>query len=75
MKCPECVKAGQRSEVYDLGSSTTLMGVHAYYDENGQHHYHDPNKTTTGYRCSKGHEWSDTTRNFCWCERNLKRYE
>jgi hypothetical protein len=57
MKCSECVKNGLTSRVYDHGSTRTLMGWVPYYDEDGKPHNHDPNATTYGYRCSRGHHW------------------
>lgn len=57
MKCPECVEQGKKSRVYPGVGATTLMGWSSYYDEDGQFHKHDPNTTTTGYRCSEGHTW------------------
>lgn len=54
--CPECERIDQRSEVYDLGSSTTLLGgSFAFRGEDGKQHFHDPNTIRTEYRCSKGH--------------------
>ena len=62
MKCPECLKDGGRSRVYVDGSSTTLMGTHFYYDEDGDFHHDDPNITTTVYHCSEGHAWRSRMR-------------
>lgn len=59
MKCPECVEQGEKSFVSVGSSWTTCMGVSSYYDEDGNYHHHDPNYTTIGYRCSRGHEWSE----------------
>ncbi len=57
MKCPFCVELKHKSRVYPGMGATTLMGWSSYYDEDGQFHSHDPNVTTTGYRCSEGHTW------------------
>jgi len=57
MKCPECVKEGLRSRVSFGATSTTLMGVSRYYDEDGKLVVHDPNTRTTRYNCSEGHVW------------------
>lgn len=61
MKCPECVSSGQRSKLYNRGSTSTLMGGGMpYYDEEGEYHAHDPNKVTTGWECSNGHSFFET---------------
>ena len=58
--CPECSKTGDRPErIYDLGSTTTLLGRSVFYDAFGKYHCHDPNKVTSTYRCSAGHTWSE----------------
>jgi len=61
MKCPTCVAEGERSMVYVGSGTSTLMGVAAYYDEQGERHYHDSNRLTTYYHCSRGHDWMETT--------------
>ena len=62
MRCPECEQAGARHSVYEgISSRTAMMGSPAYWDENGHYHSaHDPNSTTTSYRCSNGHTWPVT---------------
>jgi len=67
--CPECQKLGQTSTVRVDGMGiTTLMCAHSFYDEQGRHHYHDPNMTTWQFRCSKGHTWQETDGPApCWC--------
>jgi hypothetical protein len=67
MKCPECVKEGKRSQVMPSGSSSTLMYCQPFYDEDGNYHNHDCNVTTTLYRCTEGHEWTEDTTGSCWC--------
>ena len=57
MKCPECVKEGEKSTVVIGYGSTTDMGWQPYYDEDGEFHDHDPNWHGYNYRCSRGHEW------------------
>jgi hypothetical protein len=59
--CPECQKEGQRSKVYIGATSVTLMAVHRYYDEDGDLHVDDPNKMTTTYSCSNGHQWREVS--------------
>lgn len=61
MKCPECIKEGKKSNVYPGMSTTTLMKIFEYYDEEGKYHYSNPNTTTTYYSCSNGHKWSDNS--------------
>ncbi len=65
MKCPECVKQGLTSRVYIESGTTTCLGWSPYYDENGRYHSHDPNMTTTGYRCSNGHVFSQRAGSRC----------
>lgn len=67
MKCQECEAENKKSSVYPGMSMSTSMGYHQYYDEDGRYHDHDPNFTTTGYRCSNGHEWKEHYRSKCWC--------
>lgn len=57
--CPTCRERGLRSKVYVGMSSRTLMAVLEWYDEDGNHHFSDSNKTTTNYSCSNGHQWSE----------------
>jgi len=59
MICPECQKEGKKSIVFIGVSSTTLLAVTPYYDEEGRFHFDDPNTTTTQYTCSNGHVWSE----------------
>ena len=69
MKCPECVKEGERSCVYPGMSTTTCMGGQRYYDEDGRLHVHDPNVTTSEFSCSRGHKWTTKQQHgTCWCE-------
>ena len=66
-RCPGCQQLGQRSRVTATSSTTTLLGVHAFWDEDGCRHRHDPNRTTTTFTCSQGHDWAETERPRCWC--------
>lgn len=68
MKCPTCVEEGNKSIVSVGGSITTAMASHQFYDENGKYHLHDPNTSSTQYRCSNGHDWTESSKNKCWCE-------
>ncbi len=67
MKCPTCVKEGKRSKVHIGHSTTTLLNVHWFYDEDGEEHCHDPNTSLTGYSCTRGHQWQVQDKNDCWC--------
>ena len=59
MKCPTCAESGLKSRVYETGAFRTAMAVSRYWDEDGKLVVDDPNTTTTSYRCSNGHEWSE----------------
>lgn len=67
MICGTCIAEGKTSRVFDYGSSTTLLNCRPFYDEQGRHHTHDSNTTTTEYRCSNGHSWTDKSTGSCWC--------
>lgn len=67
MICPACQRSAQKSKVYVHGSYTTAAHHPGYYDEDGRYHNHDPNLTTTAYRCTKGHEWTTVAGGKCWC--------
>lgn len=45
MRCPECVRTGQRSEYFPPSSwfSTAMGGSESYFDEDGEKHYHEVN--------------------------------
>ena len=58
LTCPECQQAGQTSKLFPQGSSATLLYCPPFYDESGQYHHHDSNRTTTHFHCSNGHEFS-----------------
>lgn len=45
----------------------TLLNCTPFYDEQGRHHYHDSNTTTSGYECSNGHNWVVKSKPSCWC--------
>ncbi len=57
MKCPKCLEENTTSRIYmEMGGTVTCMGWMPYYDEEGRHHNHDPNSSTTGGTCSNGHQ-------------------
>lgn len=69
MKCPKCVSNGDKSIVRVFSSSTTCLAGDEYYDEEGRHHWHDPNTRITEFRCSLGHEFVERTpMRSCWCD-------
>lgn len=65
MKCNQCEIESKKSTIQIGMSFTTAMMWHSYYDENGNLHNHDPNTTTTEYKCSNGHEWKLHHRSQC----------
>lgn len=67
MICEQCKEEGKKSTVTPGASSVTVLVPNNYYDEAGNFHQHDGNTTTTPYRCSNGHKWSDKKQSTCWC--------
>lgn len=65
VECPVCEKEGLRSYVYPGAMMSTLMGFTPYYDEAGNYHVHNPNRTTKTYTCSNDHKWSETEKGQC----------
>lgn len=65
MICPECLKEGKKSRVFDKGASRTLMGSYPYCDEEGVYHDHDPNTYTYSYQCSLGHHFYESKKSQC----------
>ena len=61
MKCKECVESGRESRVYPGLAIRTLMGATALRRGGRPAQREDPNKTTTQFTCSNGHQWSETT--------------
>lgn len=69
MKCEKCAAFGDKSKVYSDGASSTLIGGGGeMWDEDGVSHYHNPNTTSTGYHCNKGHRWSIKGKSPCWAK-------
>lgn len=58
-RCHRCNEEGERSTVETFGGVVTLMATRSYYDEDGAHHYHDPNGHASEFRCSRGHTWTE----------------
>lgn len=67
MICPQCQKEGKKSIIYPGMGYTTLVWNPPFYDENGKYHHHDTNATTSEYKCSNGHAWTEVTYPSCWC--------
>lgn len=73
MKCPVCLQMGEKSKVFSRWSSSTCMGSQKYWDEDGNLHIHDPNRTTAQYSCSNGHIWNVDSWHGCpSCQMNHK---
>jgi hypothetical protein len=68
MKCPECLKKGLNSKVYDRGGWATCVHTPKFYDEQGRMHDHDNNIYTHEYECSNGHKFEINETHKCWCE-------
>lgn len=60
MICEQCKQDGKTSRVSRGLTYVTAMGYDQYYDENGKEHFHDPNKRTTSFACSNGHQFEIT---------------
>jgi hypothetical protein len=70
MICNTCRNENTRSKVYVMDSIYDLkQSQDRFFDEDGTWHVHDVNPTTTYYKCSNGHEWSEMKYAICWCER------
>ncbi len=65
MKCKTCAELGLTSTLSVVSNFATLMCDHQYFDEQGRYHLHDPNTTSTVYRCSNGHSTVETSRRHC----------
>ena len=67
MKCPECERLGERSKLYmpDSYMSTAMGGSQNYYDEDGDHHYHEVNHSSGQGHCSNGHVLNVTRSTKC----------
>lgn len=67
MICEQCKYESKKSKVYPGMYYTTYMYCPPFYYEDGNIHYHDYNTTITNYKCSNGHEWTNTLGKNCWC--------
>ena len=66
--CPVCRADGETSRVYPHGRFITAMAIEEFYDEQGQHHFHDRNNHASSYSCSRGHRWVENIRPGCHVE-------
>ena len=57
--CPTCQKESKKSRVYFDGQRTTLMAGYPYWDEEGNYHQNNPNRTTRHFHCSNNHRWGE----------------
>jgi hypothetical protein len=60
LKCPECEKTGQTSQVRGHGGISTMAYCNNYWDENGKYIINMCNTCTHDYSCSNGHHWSES---------------
>lgn len=58
MICPHCKSENKKSFLYEGLCFTTAMGFQSFYDEDGNYHSHNGNRTSTAYNCSNGHSFS-----------------
>lgn len=64
-KCPICEKNNIQHRLSDDGRIKTLLGGDFNYYEDGVFHCHDPNTCKTGYKCSNGHVFVETSIQKC----------
>jgi hypothetical protein len=62
--CLTCQEQGQKSKVRPDGGITRDLGTDEFYDEEGTHHIHY-GKVRWGWRCSKGHVWTEDVQKKC----------
>ena len=66
MRCQRCLDEGQVSKVYlSQWCTSTLVCGQTFYDEYEVLHHHDPNSTTRGFHCSRGHSGEVKTWSGC----------
>lgn len=61
-KCPEC---GENLVNQVGGGARTLAAVSTGYDDSGEYHRHDPNRSTSTYECENGHRVQRSTQSSC----------
>lgn len=67
MICNKCQQGGKESKVFEGSETVTLVGGGDFYDEQGKHHFHDPNCHVSHHSCSNGHNFSVRHIQSCWC--------
>lgn len=65
--CQLCEAENKRSKVYTGLTRATGLGIDDFFDERGFQHVHDPNSRVTSYKCSNGHEWTESEGEVCPC--------
>lgn len=65
MKCPECTTEQKLSSVYRTLGVSDLIAWTPFEDEDGNLHFHDPNKLSESFNCSRGHNWNKRSRDTC----------
>ena len=66
--CRQCTEGKQQSVVELVSDMMTLSAFEPFDDEWGRSHLHDGNREHKHYKCSSGHEWTETVRpKPCWC--------
>lgn len=65
MKYPKCIEENKESKVHPGILYITATYYPPFYDEKGNYHNHDNNRTTTNYRCSNGHDFSKNLYSSC----------
>ena len=58
MKCPTCVKEGEKSRVEYIPITCMTMEMkydYSFWDEDGEYHNHNHSKSS--YKCSNAHEF------------------
>ena len=63
--CYECYEKGKENELKFRKSTSTLMHVNEFFDDNAVAHRHDPNLTLLYYECDAGHKHVQIQRSLC----------
>ena len=71
-RCPQCVREGLKSKFVVEGSELVTDKLkERYYDEEGEHHFHDPNLKVGEWSCSNNHTGTYNKFYLC-CVRNCE---
>jgi hypothetical protein len=70
MRCPTCLFEGKRHSVTAAGPPRNdgVIPHDEFWDEDRQHHIHDPTVQTGGFSCSNGHIWALSYLTRCPCQ-------